>query len=204
MRRTQVPLAYLSITLAVLALDMAILRNLTRSVAGSNQTPYLVPIDPTHSMSFCCFALGVLPMASLLIPITIAQAWRIRLMGSSPAPWLGFVMFGWLSMFAFMALGALSPPAVQTYLLGIGGTVGPAILAILGDGQPNWVYNAVESVLGVVAFGLPQILTALLGARLVGRPSRRVSIVNQPPGRRSSFSDFPLGVNDADIAEGVA
>ena len=204
MRRIQVPLAYLSIALAVLALDMAIFRSLTRPVAGSNQTLYLVPIDATHSMSFVVLALGVLPMASLLILATIAQAWRLRHTGTAQAPWLGFVMFGWLSVFLFMALGALSPPAVQTYLLGIGGTVGPAILAVLGDRQPDWVYNTVEYVLGIIVFGLPQMLMALLGARLMGRPARRAGIADRPPGRNFPFSDLPFGVTDADVAEGVA
>jgi hypothetical protein len=48
MKRWQCSIGLLAAILAVLALDLAVIRSLTRCQPGSNQWLYLVPIDGTR------------------------------------------------------------------------------------------------------------------------------------------------------------
>jgi hypothetical protein len=159
-----------SILLAILALDMAVLRSLLRAQPGSTNTHlYLVPIDATHSLLFATFALGVLPMASLLVPATIAQAMSTRRSGVASACSVGFTTFGWLSVFLFMSVASLSPPGIQSYLLAISGVFSPAIHAVIGDNPASWLVEAIEYVFVVAVFFLPELAFALFGRWLIGR-----------------------------------
>ena len=190
MRNLRFSILNLSIVLAVFALDLAVIRSLTRSQPGSTNTHlYLVPIDATHSMMFASFALGVLPMTSLLVPATIRQGIRIRRTGTASAPWIGFTTFGWLAVFAFMSLAALSPPAIQSYLLGISEALSPVEQAIIGANPASWLLDAIEWLLCIVAFLLPELAVALAGGWLIGRSGR---CVIEPPIHGGGIPAQPL------------
>jgi hypothetical protein len=174
----------LSIVLAVLALDMAVLRSLLRAQPGSTNTHlYLVPIDGTHALLFATFALGVLPMASLLVPATIFQAMSTRRSGTASARSVGFTTFGWLSVFLFMSVASLSPPGIQNYLLAFSEVYSPAINAVIGDNPASWLVETIEAVFVVAVFLLPELLLAFFGTWLIGRSGDRA--VERPTCERS-------------------
>lgn len=164
----------LSIVLALLALDMAVLRSLLRTQPGSTNTHlYLVPIDGTHSLLFATFALGVLPMASLLVPATIFQAMSTRRSGAASARSVGFTAFGWLSVFFFMSVASLSPSGVQSYLLAVSKVFSPAISAVIGDNPASWLVEVTEYLIVVAVFLLPELVFAFFGRWLIDRPPGR-------------------------------
>ncbi|MFO0906848.1 MAG: hypothetical protein U0794_00550 [Isosphaeraceae bacterium] len=162
----------LSIALAILALDMAVIRSLLRTAPGSNSLAYQVPIDATHAMSFLTFALGVLPMASLLVPALIAQAWTYRRTGAASAAWLGFTASGWVAVFLYMCLACLSPDAIHWYVGQVGAIVATPFRAVLDGSEPDWIFEAIECAIVLGALGLPQLAVALAGGLLVSRPGR--------------------------------
>ena len=85
MRFLRFPLVFLMAVLALVALDIAVIRSLLREAPGSNQTLYLVPIDGATWLSFAALALGVLPMASLLVLNAMFQVPKIRRSGTVSA-----------------------------------------------------------------------------------------------------------------------
>jgi hypothetical protein len=176
MTRLRCSIVQMAALLAVLALDMAVIRSLARTIPGSNQLLYLIPIDGTHWLPFLTLALGVLPMASVLVLATTSHVLAFRRGGTVSAYWIGFMAFGWLSVSLFVAVAALSPPAVQGYLIWVGERIGPAIVAVLGDDQPEWLFTAIESILCVVEFALPELSIALAGGWWIGRSGGRIGV----------------------------
>ena len=85
MRRLRFSVVFLMMVSAVAALDMAVMRSLFRHATGTNQTLYLVPIDGTHSIPFATLALGVLPMASLLVLARSSRCQGSDVRARSPA-----------------------------------------------------------------------------------------------------------------------
>jgi hypothetical protein len=183
MPRLRCSLGLLAAIVAVLALDLAVIRSLTRTSApGSNQWLYMVPVDGTHWLSFVGIALGVLPMATVLVPLTISHAWTIRRGSPVSTFWFGFVAFGWLSVFLFMVIADLSPPAIHGYLGWSGSLISPAITVFLGDSPPELLLQSMELILVFVDFGLPEVVIALLGGWLVARSGSRIQVVRSAPG----------------------
>jgi hypothetical protein len=182
MRRLQCSLGLLAAILAVLALDLAVIRSLTRTNApGSNQWLYMVPVDGTHYLSFVGFALGVLPMTTVLVPVTLSHAWTIRRGGAVSTFWFGFVAFGWLSVFLFMAISALSPPAMYGYCEWTGKLISPVAMVIIGNSPPERLVMALDVSLVAVDYVLPELAMALLGGWLIRRSGIRVQVERRPP-----------------------
>ncbi len=173
MRRLRFSMIHLMAVLAVLALDMAVIRSLNRYIPGSNGLLYLVPIDGIKWIPFATFALGVLPMASLLVLVTISQLMAIRGTGDVSPSCFGFLAFGCLSIFLFMCGASLSPPALQDCLLRITGVINPAILAVNGN-KPTWLLERIYEALDILIFTLPELAIAMGGGWLTGRWGSRV------------------------------
>lgn len=163
MNRLRFSLGYLAAVAAVLAIDMGIVRSLTRVVPGSNQLQYLIPIDATHAMSFLTPALGVLPLASVLVLMTVSQLLTLRRGGVVSASRAGFVGCGWLVLCLYMTIAALAPSAVNAYVVSVGERIAPVLMPLLGPAPSDGSVAAVEGMLCVAGLGLPQLLIALGG-----------------------------------------
>jgi hypothetical protein len=198
MKRLQCSIGLLAAILAVLALDLAVIRSLTRCQPGSSNTwLYLVPIDGTRWVTFLTFSVGVLPMASVLVLATISHALTIRRGGTVSTRWIGFVAFGWLSVFLFMVVAALSPPAIDEYLFRSGNLIAPAVIAALGESPPDWLVDVLEVIHCVVVLTLPEVLIAMAGAWLIGRSGGRVGVEGRAPGATVRYPGRSLGAADA-------
>ncbi len=177
MRSIRFSIGALAMLVVVLALDLAVIRSLVRpSSPGSNQMLYLVPITSTSTLAFLAFALGVLPMASVLVPATLSQAWTIRRRGTVSPFGFGFVAFGWVAVFLFMAIAAVSPPAINEYFSWSASRLGPAVAAVIGNDGPSWLETTFEVTVILVDLTLPELLIALAGGWLVGRSGGRPAI----------------------------
>jgi len=198
MRRLRCSLGLLAVITAVLALDMAVVRSLARTnPPGSNQLLYMVPVDGTHSLAFVGLTLGVLPMTTVLVPATVSHAWTIRRGGTVSTYWFGFVAFGWLSVFLFMAISALSPPAMYGYVEWTASLISPAITVVIGDSPPNWLAEAMELILVAVDYMLPELAMALVGGWLVARSGGRIGVERRAPGAGLSRPVRSLEAADA-------
>ncbi len=180
MGRLRFSLIHLIAAVAVLALDMAVSRSLNRRIPGSTGLLYLVPIDGTRWIPFSAFAYGVLPMASLLVLVAASQLTAIRATGNvSPRPF-GFIAFGGLSVFLFLCMASLSPPAVQEYLLAISGTIRPAIRpaigAVFGKGRASGIMRWIDVPSITLSFTLPELAMGMGGAWLTGRWASRPAV----------------------------
>jgi hypothetical protein len=156
----------------LVALDLGVIRAL-RDSPGSNQERYLVTIDSTHWIPFFALALGVLPMASVLVAVTTALIRGTLRTGTVSSSGFGFVAFGWISVFATMCATAVSPPAVQKLLLAIEEGLAPVILPVIGDTPPDRLIDVFELSICVATFFLPQLAIALVGYWLIGRSACR-------------------------------
>ncbi len=177
MRFLRFPLVFLMAVLAFVALDIAVIRSLLREAPGSNQTLYLVPIDGATWLSFAALALGVLPMASLLVLNAMFQVPKIRRSGTVSAFWLGFEIFGWFSVFLFMVVSSFSPAAIQNYLTAVGRLVGSQLLGLMGDEPASWLINSVELAMTTLLLVLPELLLATAAGWLLGRAGARTVTV---------------------------
>jgi len=171
---------------ATLALDMAVMRSLFRCAPGSNQTLYLVPIDGITWLPFGTLALGVLPMASLLVLTAIFQLPKIRRAGRVSGYWLGFEIFGWFSVFLFMIIASFSPAAIQSYLIMIARLVLSPMLRLLGNEPAQRLTDGIEIVMATLVLVLPELLLAtaagwLLGRAGTGNVTVRVAGETSPP-----------------------
>ena len=194
MRRLKCSLGILAAILAVLALDMAVIRSLTRTQrfpTVRDQWLYMVPVDGTHYLSFVGFALGVLPMTTVLVPVTLSHAWTIRRGGAVSTFWFGFVAFGWLSVFLFMAISALSPPAMYGYCEWSGKLISPVLMVILGNSPSERLLMALDVSLVAVDYVLPELAMALLGGWLM-RPVGHPRPGRATAARRCSFLTSPI------------
>jgi hypothetical protein len=185
MRRLRFSVVFLMMVSAVTALDIAVMRSLFRHATGSNQTLYLVPIDGTNSIPFATLALGVLPMASLLVLAVIFQVPKIRRTGTVSGFWLGFETFGWLAVFLFMAGASLSPGAVQTYLIMVAGPVLSPLFGFMGNESVQLLADGIELATATFLLVLPELLIAAAGGCLFGRAGTRIVSV-QVTGEASS------------------
>ena len=170
MQRLRIPIVGLVAIVAVIALDLAVLRALFRGPDSmSSNYGYLVPIDSTHALPFATLALGVLPMSSILVIAAILQLIRISRTNTISRFWIGFEVFGWLAILLFMSLSALSPAAVQRFLLITASPFQPVFDAIIARQPPEWVFDGIELTHAVVFFLLPELLLALVGGWRVGK-----------------------------------
>jgi hypothetical protein len=195
MRRWRCSIGFLAAVLAVLALDLAVIKSLAR---GTDSNPiqwlYLVPIGVGRAVTFLGLALGVLPMASVLVLATTSQVLTIRRGGTISAFGFGFLAFGWLSVFLYMAIAALSPPAIDHYIQWCGGLVGPAVIRIIGDNPPEWLLGTLEISLVVIDLLLPEFLVALAGGWLVGRSGGRLGIERRAAGNPEETGGHPSAI----------
>ncbi len=174
MRRLRFSVVFLMMISAVIALDMAVMRSLFRHATGSNQMVYLVPIDGTNSIPFATLALGVLPMASLLVLAAIFQVPKIRRTGTVSGFWLGFETFGWLAVFLFMVGASLSPAAVQKYLIMVAGPVLSPLFGFMGNESVQSLADGIELATATTLLVLPELLIAAAGGWLLGRAGTRI------------------------------
>ncbi len=197
MKRWRCSIGSLAVVPAVLALDLAVVRSLTRTYPGSNQWLYLLPTGVGRSVTFLGFALGVLPLESVLVLATMSQVLTIRRRGTISALGFGFVAFGWLSVFFYMAIAALSPPAIERYYEWTGSLIGPAVLSIIGNNPPDWLLGTLEILLIVINLGLPEFLIALAGGWLIGRSGDRIGIERRSAGATVPDPDRSLAGAEA-------
>jgi hypothetical protein len=167
-KRFRVSIAGLMAVVALVAVDSAAVRTLIAA-------DYQVPMSATSSMDLLGFALGVLPMASLLILVAMARLPRCIRRGEPATFLVGFEVFGWAVIFLFICLSALSPPAVGRLLDAAALPIGRVLLPYIAH-APEWVPMAIEVVLVVSILGLPELLVALFGGWLTRRLGLTVSI----------------------------
>jgi hypothetical protein len=187
MRHVRFSVGFLMVVAAVIALDIAVMRSLFRDAPGSNQTLYLVPIDGTTSMPFGTFALGVLPMASLLLLVAffhLPTFWRTGYVSSF---WLGFATSGALSVLLFMIISALSPAATHKYLVVVSARLITPMIGMMGDEPAQWLADGVELAMGTALLMLPEMLLAIAGAWLFARARQR-TLNARAGGETSSLS----------------
>lgn len=163
------PVAFLMVVSAILAVDLAVMRSLLRHHPGSNQMVFLVPIDGTTWIPFAALALGVLPMASLLVLTAAFQVPKVRRTRTVSGFWLGFEVAGWFSVFLYMISSSLSPGATQTYLFTAAAPVGPLFLQLMGNEPSTWLLDGVELAAATIVLVLPELLLALAAGWLLGR-----------------------------------
>jgi hypothetical protein len=185
MRRIQLSMKQLSVVAAVLAVDFAVIRSLLRVTPGSNQIAYFVMIDPTHSITVLALALGILPMGTLLVPVTVAELLAIRRGNAATSRHSGFVACGWLVVAAYVTLAALSPPAIGRYIGAVGQLLGPILtpplIALFGpnlDRLEAWpvggtiLIEALEATPALVGLFVPELILTWIGVRWLRRPVR--------------------------------
>ncbi len=194
MRRLRFSVAFLMVVSAIIALDMAVMRSLMRDAPGSNQTLYLVPIDGTTSIPFATLALGVLPMASLILLVAIFQMPKVWRTGTVAGFWLGFATFGSFSLFLFVIISSLSPAAIQNYLMMIEGPIVAPIYGSIGNEPAEWLVDGVDLAMGAILLVLPELLLATAGGWLLGRAGKGIVTVRiareaSPPPRVSGGPD---------------
>ena len=185
MRRFQLSMEQLIVVAAVLAVDFALIRSLLRVTPGSTQIAYFVVIDPTHCVTVLALALGVLPMGTLLVPVTLAELLAIR-RGNAVAPRRsGFVACGWLVVAAYITLTALSPPAIGGDIGAVGQLVGPILtpplIALFGPNLERleaWpvggtiLIEVLEATPALVGLFVPELILTWIGVRWLRRPVR--------------------------------
>jgi hypothetical protein len=167
---------FLMVVTAVISLDVAVMRSLYGAAPGSNQTLYLVPIDGTTSIPFGTFALGVLPMASLLLLVALFHVPTIWRKGYVSSFWLGFATSGALSVLLFMIISSLSPAATQKYLVVVSARLITPMIGMMGDEPAQWLVDGVELVMGTALMVLPEMLIAIAGGWLFARAGQRTVI----------------------------
>jgi hypothetical protein len=160
-RRPRFTLATLSLLIAVLAVDFALIRQVVVS-GGSFWTT---------------FAIGFLPMANALVlglPRTLGSRGR-------RGPFLvGFEVVGWLATLAYLAACAIDPQAMMGRLTSFAQAVIAASDLVLGSGRTqqlftNSLYVGVTAEVLVLAafFTLPPLLLGLSGGAITRRLGRR-------------------------------
>jgi hypothetical protein len=169
-KRWRIPVVVPIAAVAVIALDLAVLRALMRGPDSTGE-PYRVPITGTTQIPFATLALGVLPMSSILLVASMIRILGMSRGGTVPASRVGFEAFGWLAVFLFMSGAALSPPAAQGFLLLAASPFHWAFSALLATGPANWVVDGFEMAMCTAFFLLPELLVALAGGWLIGKSS---------------------------------
>jgi hypothetical protein len=182
MKHLRFSVAFLMAVAAVIALDVAVMRSLFRDAPGSNQIQYLVPIDGTTWIPFGTLAIGVLPVAGLLLLVAIFQLPKIWRTGKVSSFWLGFAISGSLAMFVFMIVSSLSPGATQRYLVVVGGRLITPMASMMGNEPPQWLEYGIELALATTLLVLPELLVATLGGWLLARAGNRTIIVQSGEG----------------------
>ncbi len=160
-RRPRVTLATISLLIAVLAVDFALIRQVVA---------YDVSVWTT-------IGIGFLPMANALVlglPRTLGSRGR-------RGPFLvGFEVAGWLATIAYLAACAVDPQAMMGRLVSFAEAVTAAFDLVLGSGRAqrlftNSLYVGVtaEVVMVVAFFTLPPLLLALFGGAITRQFGRR-------------------------------
>ena len=67
-----------------------------------------------------------------------------------------------LAVFLFMAIAALSPPAMSAYYEWCMDSVSPALRLLVDDSTPERVLGALELILVALVYGVPQVAMALV------------------------------------------
>ena len=171
--------ALLMAVAAVIALDVAVMRSLFRDAPGSNQIQYLVPIDGTTWIPFGTLAIGVLPVAGLLLLVAIFQLPKIWRTGKVSSFWLGFAISGSLAMFVFMIVSSCcrqAPPSGIWSWLVVCRPITP-MAGMMGNEPPQWLEYGIELALATTLLVLPELLVATLGGWLLARAGNRTIIV---------------------------
>ena len=184
MSRVRIPIAGLMAAVMIVAVDAAIVRSMI--LANS-----YVPTSPTTTMGLVVFAMGVLPMASLLIFVALIRLPKLARVEADATSFVGFEVVGWATVFLFVVASAVSPPAVANYVNTVAWPIG-RVLAPMVVRSPEWLITAVEFVLIVAIFFLPELAIAMLGGWLARRAGFTVRI------GRTRRSEAPAIVEEAE------
>ncbi len=154
MRRPHISIAGLMVAVAVVAVDVAVCRRL-----------YLDPVDGDLEMFY---ALGILPMASLLV-LFGAFAVPDRRRGGRLAPFVfGFEAVGWTVLLLFISWYSLGRFTVDRYRFPIQVAIMRPFIPAL-DQAPPWVWVYFANGIGSLVLTAPQLLLALFGGWLARR-----------------------------------
>ncbi len=140
-----------------------------------------VPTMPPQSLELAVFALGVLPMASLLVFLGLGTMRRLARSGEASPFQVGFQFFGWTAVFLFVAASAIAPGVVHEYGQVLADRVlGPVARALVADvaSIPDWAAFSLEFIFAAAIFTAPELLVATVGGWLIRW--RRVSTRTEP------------------------
>ena len=180
MTRPRIPLSSLMLAVAIVGVDVALLRALRRSwltvevdgVSADN-------IDPI------ALALGVLPLGSILVYLAWTRLTQLFRHGGEATFFAGFQVFGWTAVSLCLAALTLDHGRVMDMLEASYRPVEPLDMAV-----DRYLSKApsVQSLGGLVigdgyvatVLGLPQLLFALLGGWLLRRAGIVVRVERRP------------------------
>jgi hypothetical protein len=192
MKRPRISLGLLMAVVVLVAVDFAAIRSLlTSNVSIQIAIPARSPAgNVIQSVSPIVFALGVIPMATVLLLCALMGLPGLFRDGTSSSFLFGFEVFGWASVFVFIACCALATSLVDAYFRILVSKIEPAFIACLA-GAPEWlVFLSALSCVAVI-FSLPELLLALIGGWLTRRLG--ITIVRQ---RRPAQEPEPIPAAD--------
>jgi hypothetical protein len=177
MRRPRISIGVLMAIVVVVAADFAAIRSLLtsntsvqiRTLTGNSMNPVVTSVDPT------VFALGVLPMASILMFCVLVNLRRLLGPRATSSFLFGFELCGWASVFLFIALSALATSMVIDSFNALLEQLGPPIQAYL-EGSPDWVLSLIGLSFVSVFFSLPELVFALCGGWLTSKLGITITI----------------------------
>ncbi len=126
-------------------------------------------VETNHgSWAVAGFAVGVLPMASLLVFFGLGQLVRLVRRGERSSFQVGFQFFGWVAVSVFVATSAIDPGWIVSYEQSAESWATP-MLGPCAAHLPIGIYTVVWFAFVAVVFTAPELLVATVGGWLVGR-----------------------------------
>ncbi len=192
MAQLRIPLAGMMAGVVIIAVDAGIIRSLIASTR-------VIAITPTTNFDLAGFALGVLPLASVLLFTGVLRLSALLRKGGGGSYFFGFQVFGWVAVFLFILISALSPTLVVDYL-GFISTGFVPFLRPLIQTAPEWFLAAFEFCWIAMIFSLPEFAFALLGGWLVRRAGIKVYVERQLKSEVQTAHEEPV---EGSIQEGI-
>ncbi len=162
----RISIAVLMVIVVIIAVDIATIRELMHS-----NWQITVKTMAITTIGIVVFALGVLPMASLLAIAAVIGFPKRSRGGVISSRLLGFQLFGWASVALFIILSVISTSSVITHVEVIVLTILPLLAGAIR--MPEWASLCLELGLASILFTVPELLIALFGGWLIGRLGRR-------------------------------
>lgn len=196
MRRPRISIAGIIVLVAVLAVDLVVMRagiaacrgairhDLSLCYSWVPDRQHLPKDEPVYAdyvsiLDGDCISevldlltAGVTPMASLL-GLGVVMLLRSLVLRSQCSPFLlGFVASGSAALSAYVACCVLATEWIDRYAVPASNLVLFQPAQIIGRGISDEIRQAISSAVGIFVLGLPQVLLALLGGMLNERKLR--------------------------------